>query len=218
MGPVGRRPDGRLARFWVMGSGRANRVALTGGIATGKSRCLVALRTLGVPTIDADQIAREVVAPTTAGLQAIVDRFGRVILNADGTLNRDTLATIVFDDATARRDLEAIIHPRVYAAISQWFATLDAPAGVADIPLLYETGREGDFDVVIVAACQPQQQIERLITRNGLSEAAARARIDAQLPLADKVARADYVIDTSGSLGETDTNTLRVWHAIRSSV
>ena len=167
-----------------------------------------------MPTIDADQLAREVIAPGSEGLWAIVRRFGQAILELDGNVKRDILGSIVFGDADARRDLEAIIHPRVYIAIEQWFATLDAPAGVADIPLLYETGRAADFDIVIVAACTPEQQMERLMSRNGLSHDAARARIAAQLPLADKIARADYVIDTSGSLDDTDTNTLRVWNAI----
>lgn len=193
------------------------RVALTGGIATGKSRCLSVLRELGVPTIDADHLAREVIAPGTAGLRAVVERFGPRVLEQDGTIDRNRLAGIIFGDAGARRDLEAIIHPRVYTAIEHWFKTLDAPASVADIPLLYETGRDRDFDIVIVAACTPEQQVERLMSRSGLSEPAARARIAAQLPLADKVARADYLIDTSGTLEETDTNTLRVWHLIRST-
>jgi dephospho-CoA kinase len=188
----------------------AKRIALTGGIATGKSRCLSVLRELGVPTIDADQLAREVVAPGTPGLRAVVERFG--------TSDRDALARIVFSDADARRDLEAIIHPRVYEAIEGWFATLDAPAGIADIPLLYETNRAGDFDIVIVAACRPEQQLERLMSRNGLSERDARARIAAQLPQAGKVARADYVIDTSGTLEETDAHTARVWKAIESTI
>jgi dephospho-CoA kinase len=190
------------------------RVALTGGIATGKSRCLSVLRTLGVPTIDADELARDVVAPGTDGLWAIARRFGQQILESNGNIKRDALGSIIFGDANARRDLEAIIHPRVYEAIRQWFGTLDAPAGVADIPLLYETGREGDFDVVIVAACTPDQQLERLMSRNGLSADAARQRIAAQWPLADKVARADYVIDTSGTLEQTDANTREVWERV----
>jgi len=194
------------------------RVALTGGIATGKSRCLSVLRALGVPTIDADQLAREVVAPGTPGLHAIVDRFGGAVLAPDGTLNREALGALVFVDTLARHDLEAIIHPRVYAAITEWFATLDAPAGVADIPLLYETDRAGDFDIVMVAACTPAQQIERLMERSGLSADAARHRIAAQLPLADKVARADYVIDTSGTLEQTDANTRAVWERISRAV
>ncbi len=190
------------------------RVALTGGIATGKSRCLAACAALGIPTIDADRLARDVVAPGTTGLQAVIDRFGRTVLNTDGTLNREALGSLVFADTLARHDLEGIIHPKVYAAISQWFLTLDAPIGVADIPLLYETGREGDFDVVIVAACTPDQQLQRLMARSGLSETDARARIAAQWPLADKVSRAHYVIDTSGTLDDTDRRTREVIRAL----
>jgi len=193
-------------------------VALTGGIATGKSRCLATIAALGVPTIDADQLARDVVAPGTSGFEAIVDRFGRDVIHLDGSLNRESLGSIVFADALARHDLEDIIHPRVFAAITQWFATLQAPAGVADIPLLYETGREGDFDVVIVAACTPAQQLERLVARNGLSVTEAQARISAQLPLADKVARADYVIDTSGTREQTDAHTRAVWERVSRAV
>lgn len=192
-----------------MGSPR--RIALTGGIASGKSRCLAAIAALGVPTIDADQLARDVVAPGTSGLDAVVDRFGGGVLTTSGSLDRDALGALVFTDSRARHDLEAIIHPRVYAAIAAWFAQLTAPTGVADIPLLYETGRDGDFDVVIVAACRPEQQLERLMARNGLSLTEAQTRIDAQWPIAEKVARADYVIDTSGTLEDTDANTLRVW-------
>ncbi len=196
-----------------MPDARPRRVALTGGIASGKSRCLAALRALGVPTIDADQVARDVIAPGTPGLADVVARFGPAILGPDGALNREAMAGLVFRDAQARRDLEAIIHPAVYQAISEWFHTLDRNAGVADIPLLFETGREGDFDVVLVAACRPDQQLARLMARNGLSEADARARIAAQWPLADKVARADYVIDTSGTLEQTDANTKQAWAA-----
>ncbi len=190
------------------------RVALTGGIATGKSRCLAACAALGIPTIDADRLAREVVAPGTPGLHAVIDRFGRAVLNADGTLNREALGALVFADTRARHDLEGIIHPQVYAAIAQWFDTLDAPLGVADIPLLFETGHEQDFDVIIVAACRPEQQMQRLMERSGLSESDARARIAAQWPLADKVARAHHVIDTSGTLEDTDRRTRDVIRAL----
>ncbi len=143
-----------------------------------------------------------------------MDRFGRTVLNADGTLNRDALGARVFADPLARHDLEGIIHPEVYAAITQWFRTLDAPLGIADIPLLFETRREEDFDVIIVAACGPDQQVQRLMARSGLSESDARARIAAQWPLADKVARAHYVIDTSGTLEETDRRTRDVIRAL----
>jgi dephospho-CoA kinase len=197
---------------------RPRRVALTGGIATGKSRCLAAIAALGVPTVDADRLAREVVAPGTPGLTAIVRRFGQSILERDGTIKRDVLGRIVFADADARRDLEAVIHPAVYDAITTWFAALEAPTGVADIPLLFETGRAGDFDVVIVAACGPEQQLSRLMARNGLTEADARARISAQLPLSEKIARADYVIDTSGTFEETEANARGVWERVSAAL
>ncbi len=183
---------------------RPRRIALTGGIATGKSRCAAVFRAAGVPVIDADIVARDVVAPGTTGMTAITSRFGPTVVAADGSLNRAALGALVFADAAARRDLEAIIHPRVYEAIGRWFASQTADLAVADIPLLFETGRDDDFDVVIVAACRPEQQLARLMARNGLSEGDARARIAAQWPIAEKAARADYTIDTSGTLAETD--------------
>lgn len=186
---------------------RPLRVALTGGIATGKSQCLARCAARGVPTIDADVAARDAVRPGSPGLRAVVARFGADVLHPDGSLNREVLGARVFSDADARRDLEAIVHPSVYAAIGQWFESLAAPFGVADIPLLFETGREGDFDVVIVAACRPEQQLERLMARSGLTDAAARARIAAQWPIDAKVARADHVIDTSGTLADTEART-----------
>ena len=146
----------------------------------------------------------------------MIDRFGRDVLAGDGSLDREALGAIVFADTLARHDLEGIIHPAVYAAIEGWFAQLKAPLGIADIPLLFETERAGDFDVVIVAACRPEQQLERLMARSGLSAADARARIAAQMPLADKVARADFVIDTSGTLEETDARTAAVRAHLRS--
>lgn len=192
------------------------RVALTGGIATGKSRCLAAFAALGVPTIDADRIARDVVAPGTVGHQAVVRRFGPGVVGPDSALNRPALGALIFADPKARRDLEQIIHPAVYAAIERWYLGLDAHIGIADIPLLFETGHADDFDIIVVAACRPDQQIERLMARSGLTESGARTRIAAQLPLAEKVARADYVIDTSGSLEDTDANTRAVWQALQS--
>ncbi len=197
---------------------RPRRIALTGGIATGKSVCLAAFARVGAPVIDADHLARDAVAPGTPGLAAVIARFGPSVLLPAGHLNRAALGARVFADPAARRDLEAIVHPRVYAAVEHWFATLDAPAGVADIPLLFETGRAGDFDVVVVAACRPEQQLARLMTRSGLSEADARARIAAQWPLADKVTRADYVIDTSGTLEQTGERTRNIWERLQSSL
>src|SRR3954464_11026328 len=171
---------------------RIRRIALTGGIATGKSHVRAAFEALGVPTIDADVLARQAVAPGTPGLAAVVRRFGADVLNVTGALDRRALASIVFADAAARRDLEAIIHPAVQRAIDEWFTTIDRgahPFALADIPLLYETGRQGAFDAVIVVACEPETQVRRLMARDAVSESQARQRLAAQLPIEDKIRR-----------------------------
>jgi len=193
------------------------RVALTGGIATGKSYVARRMRAAGVPIVDADVLAREVVAPGTPGLEAIVARFGAGVLGADGTLDRARLADIVFRDPAARRDLEAIVHPAVRAAIDRFFEALlpSTPFGVADIPLLFETERAGEFDAVVVAACAPDLQIARVIARDGASREQALQRLAAQLPIAEKVRRADYVIDTSGPFGATDAAVDELLAALR---
>ncbi len=181
------------------------RIALTGGIATGKSYVTRLLRDAGVPVVDADQVARDVVAVGTPGLAAVVRRFGSDILTAEGSLDRKRLGSIVFSDAAARRALEAIVHPAVRQVINEFFARLppSTPLAVADIPLLYETGRDQDFDAVIVAASDRGTQIRRVMTRDGWSENDARRRVDAQMPIDEKVARADHVIDTTGSYENT---------------
>jgi dephospho-CoA kinase len=183
------------------------RVALTGGIATGKSYCAARLASKGVPVVDADQLAREVVRPGTPGLAAITRRFGAGVLRPDGALDRARLAETIFSDEAGRRDLEQIVHPAVYEAIQGWLRRAEiagAPLAVADIPLLYETGHERDFDRVIVAACTPDTQLARVIARNGFSHEEARQRIAAQMPIQEKVARADHVIRTDGTFEETD--------------
>lgn len=181
------------------------RAALTGGIATGKSSCLRAFAELGAQTIDADVLARAALAPGTPGLEAVARRFGPGVLRPDGTLDRAALARVVFADRAARADLEAIVHPEVYHRINEWFA--DLPAGtrvaIADIPLLFETGHQHQFDCVIVCACDPAEQVRRIMTRDGLPAPDARARLAAQWPIEDKVARADYVIRTDGAMGDT---------------
>ncbi len=182
------------------------RVALTGGIATGKSYCLRQFERLGAAVIDADVLAREAVAKDTPGLRAIVIRFGPAIVSPDGTLDRAALGRIVFADSRARGDLEAIVHPEVYQRIREWLANLGAgiPIAIADIPLLFESGHHHDYDRVVVAACAPQEQIRRMAERNALSEAEALARLAAQWPIAEKIARANYVIRTDSGFAETD--------------
>jgi dephospho-CoA kinase len=207
-----------MTRPRVPAATRARRVALTGGIATGKSHCLAVFKRLGAAVIDADQVARDVVAPGSDGLAVVVKQFGRSVLLPSGQLNRAALGMVIFADPAARQHLEDIIHPRVYATIERWFAALTDPLGIADIPLLFETSRESDFDLVVVAACRPDQQLARLMARTHLSEADARQRIAAQLPLADKVARAEYVIDTGGTMDQTATRTSAVWKKLQSEV
>ena len=192
------------------------RVALTGGIATGKSYCLSRFASLGVPVIDADRLARDAVARGSRALDAVAARFGATILLPDGTLDRASLGRIVFNDRAARADLEAIVHPEVYRRIGEWFATL-APGtrlAIADIPLLFETGQHHDFDRVIVTACDAAEQLRRLVTRDGLTEAEARARVDAQWPIEEKAARAHYVIRTDGSVSDTDAQVKTVYEQL----
>ena len=186
---------------------RVRRVALTGGIATGKSHVRARFEQGGIATIDADVLAREAVAPASPGLEAVFRRFGDDVRDGSGGLDRRRLAAIVFTDPQARRDLEQIIHPYVRDVMNSWFASLDPqthPFAIADIPLLFESGRDGDFDAVIVAACEPSTQLRRLMRRDGLAEDEARQRVNAQWPLADKIAKADFVIRTDGSMEDTN--------------
>lgn len=182
-------------------------MALTGGIATGKSHVRAQFESVGVPTIDADVLARQVVLPGTTGYTTVVRRFGHEVVDAAGGLDRRRLGAIVFADPDARRDLEAIIHPAVQRATDEWFDGLDSsehPFAIADIPLFFEVGRERAFDTVVVAACDPEAQIRRVMARDALTEAEARQRLAAQLPIDEKVRRADIVIWTSGTIEETN--------------
>jgi dephospho-CoA kinase len=192
------------------------RVGLTGGIATGKSYCLARFAALGVPVVDADLLARDAVAPGSRALADVATRFGASILLPDGSLDRAALGRIVFTDRAARTDLEAIVHPEVYRRIGEWFAARPPATrlAIADIPLLFETGHDHDFERVIVAACDPQQQLRRLMQRDSLSEAEARARLNAQWPIEEKVARADYVIRTDGSVADTDSQVRTVYEML----
>jgi dephospho-CoA kinase len=178
------------------------RVALTG-----KSYVRTRLAEHGIPTLDADVLAREAVAAGSSGLAAVAARFGTEVLLPDGSLDRRALGNVVFADAQARADLEAIIHPRVRDATATWLDRLAAAGeslAVVDIPLLYETGRDHDFDRVVVTSCPRSQQVARVVERDGLTPAQAEARIDAQLPTDAKVQRGDFVIDTGGTFGDTN--------------
>ena len=193
------------------------RVALTGGIATGKTHVRAEFERLGVPTIDADKLARDAVADGSPGLKAVISRFGHGVLDDTGALDRRKLGSIVFQDPVARRDLEDIIHPAVRRAIDDWFSSLEDKTphfAIADIPLLFETGRQREFDVVIVTECAPSTQITRVMARDGVSESDARARVAAQMPIEEKVRRADHVINTDGSFEESNRQVRQVFDAL----
>jgi dephospho-CoA kinase len=195
---------------------KPRRVALTGGIATGKSYVRARFDAMGVPTIDADTLARQVVAPNTPGLEAVVRAFGIDLVLPTGALDRRKLGALVFADRAKRKALEDIIHPAVRRGTDEWFAALDqsTPFAIADIPLLYETGRHKDFEAVIVAAAEPDEQVRRIVARDGLGEAEARQRIAAQLPITEKVARADYVIRTDRTFDDTNRQVSEVYEAL----
>jgi dephospho-CoA kinase len=182
------------------------KVALTGGIATGKSYVLTRFRDRGVPCLDADDLAHGAMSAGTDATTAITAHFGAAILGPDGSVDRAKLGPIVFADPAARRALEAIVHPAVYRALGAAVRAFELSGDslvIADIPLLYETGAETRFDRVIVTACPPALQLARLLER-GLNETAARQRLAAQWPIAEKVSRADFVIRTDGTFEETD--------------
>jgi dephospho-CoA kinase len=193
------------------------RIGLTGGIATGKSHVVTKLREHGVPVVDADVLSRESVAAGSPGLVAVAARFGPTILQADGTLDRARLGAIVFRDTEARRDLEAIVHPFVRQAIEAFFVALpvNEPFAVADVPLLYETGRQDRFDGVIVVACTPETQLERVMARGDLTREDAERRIASQWPIAEKVKRADHVVRTDGTYADTDAQVLELVKRLR---
>ncbi len=193
------------------------RVALTGGIGTGKTVVLGRFQELGAPVIEADVLAREALAPGTPGVRAVADRFGPGVIGADGRVDRRALGALVFADDRARRDLEAIVHPDVRRRLDTWMAertAAGAAVAIVEIPLLFETGRERDFDVVLVTACDEDEQVRRVMARDGLSEPDVRRRLAAQLPIAEKVRRADHVIRTDGRREDTLARVDAVWRAL----
>jgi dephospho-CoA kinase len=194
------------------------KVALTGGIATGKTYALRRLRQLGVPTIDADDLVHDAQRAGTPVTSAITEQFGAGVLDPDGGVNRKALAVRVFGDPQARQVLEGILHPPVYQVIRQWLAdqaAAGATMGIAAIPLLFETQHEADFDAIVVTACDPEEQVRRVVMRDGATEAEARQRLAAQMPVAEKVKRATFVIWTRGTLQDTYAQVEAAWVALR---
>ena len=177
------------------------------------------LRDLGAHVIDADEIARGVLAPGGAAYADIVRAFGRDIIRPDGTVDRKALATRIFADASAREQLNALTHPHIRRLMAEETRHLSAAPGteviVLDIPLLFETRDASDLDGVIVVYADEPTRLRRLIARDGLNEEEARRRVRAQMPLAEKVARADWVIDNTGAPEATRRQVGRVWEALR---
>jgi dephospho-CoA kinase len=188
------------------------RVGLTGGIGAGKSAVSSRLAARGAVVIDSDVLAREVVARGTDGLAEVVGAFGPGVLTADGDLDRPALGKIVFGDETARRKLEAIIHPlvRLRAAEIEAGAAADAIV-VHDIPLLVETGQADRFDLVLVVDVPVEVQVQRLTAQRGMTDEEAKQRIASQASRDDRLAVADVVVGNSGSLADLDRRLDEVW-------
>ncbi len=177
------------------------RVALTGGVAAGKSTVSAMLRELGAVVVDADRLARDVVAVGTPGLAEVVQAFGPGVLAEDGSLDRPAMARLVFADPESRRRLEAIIHPRVHAEAARLEALAPSDALVVhDIPLLAEGTRADTFDAVLVVDAAPEEQVRRMVTERGWSPQEARSRIAAQATREERLAIASHVIANDGDL------------------
>lgn len=192
-------------------------VGLTGGIATGKSTVARMLAADGVPVIDADQVARDVVAPGQPALAAIVAAFGSGVVQPDGSLDRAHMRRRIIQDADARRTLESITHPAIRAAIATRLGELRSeghPAAVVEAALLVETGSHKQYPELIVVTCDPATQLDRVMARDGVTEAEARALISTQLPLAAKEAVATHLLRNDGTTEALHGETRRVWAAI----
>ncbi|HVC40108.1 MAG TPA: dephospho-CoA kinase [Candidatus Dormibacteraeota bacterium] len=191
-------------------------IGLTGGIASGKSTVAERLSEKGAWIVDADQLARAVVAVQSPALAEIVESFGAEVIAGDGSLDRPQLGRLVFQDEAARERLNAIVHPRVLELSREEIRRAEAAGAelvVYDVPLLFETSREQEFEGTLVVWVDPLTQLLRLRHRSGLDEDEAKARIEAQLPLSRKRELATWTIDNSGSLEATRAAVDSLWEA-----
>lgn len=196
-------------------------IGLTGGIASGKSTVAAMLRELGAPIVDADLLARQVVEPASPALAEIAQVFGREVLAADGSLDRKRMGERIFADPGARAKLNAITHPRIAQASAAAIAALAAAghkAAIYEAALLVENRIHDRLGGLIVVSVPVEVQIERLRARDEVDEEGARARVAAQLPLASKVAVADWVVDNSGPVEHTRAQVERIWREIQEQV
>lgn len=195
------------------------KVGLTGSIAVGKSFVCEVLRNLGLPVLDADKTARDVVAKGTDGLAEIVREFGDEILTSDGELDRKKMGAIVFADEERLKTLNSIIHPRVFVEQDNWISGLadkkTNDLAIIDAALMIESGGYKRFDKLIVVWCKPDIQLQRLMTRDKLDADAARTRIAAQMPQEEKKKFADFLIDTSNGFDDTRRQTEMVVEELR---
>lgn len=193
-------------------------IGLTGGIASGKSTVARRLVEHGAVHLDADQLARRVVEPGSACLDAIAEEFGPEVLRADGTLDREKLGGIVFHDDAARARLNAIVHPAVRELSGRLIAKAEAedPDAVVvyDVPLLVEAQVDHPFDLIVVTSAPRRTQVKRLVEERGLDPIQAEARVDAQAGNTERLAVADVVIDTDGSIAHTMSQTDALWARI----
>ena len=190
-------------------------VALTGGLASGKSTVARMLDARGVPVFDADEAVHELYRPGHEGARAVSELFGPTVLDADGGVDRPALAERVLDDPEARCRLEAIIHPMVRRQVAAWLRSLGSePVAVVEAALLVETGSYRDYDVLVVVGCEPDQQFERALAR-GVPRDRARRFLAAQLPLDQKRQLADVVVDNRGNLEDLEDEVNRAYSEIQ---
>lgn len=194
-------------------------IGLTGGIAAGKSLVAARLATLGAVVIDADVLAREAVAPGSRGLAEIRERFGDAVLAPDGSLDRAALGSLVFSDAAARADLNAIVHPEVHRLYRERLAAVESgdPSAIVvyDVPLLVEARSAAEFTEVVVVHAPAAQRVERLVTLRGFDRASAQHRVEAQASDDERLAVADVVIDSSGTVEHTLEQVDALWQRLR---
>ncbi len=195
------------------------RIGLTGSIGVGKSFVAGVLAELGCQVIDADQTAREVVEPGSPGLLAVAAKFGRGVIRADGTLDRERLGSLVFADEEKRRMLNSILHPYIIARqdelLREWETKDPNDIAVVDAALMIESGGYKRFDKLIVVHCISVEQFKRIMIRDNLSRAEAEERIRAQLPQEEKKSYADYLIDTSDGFESARKRTAEVYRELR---
>lgn len=187
------------------------KIALTGGIACGKSTLAKFLRELGIRLLDADDVVHELEAPGGEAVKAIAERFGRSVIAEDGSVDRRALARIVFSDATARSDLEAILFPLVRSRMRAFAQVVEDQPRISVIPLLFESHWESDYDTIIAIASPECQQIDRMMATRGYTRDEAAARLTAQMPVSEKAERSDFVVVNDSTPEHLKEEAMRVY-------